>query len=89
VEGVRSGCWTRANTKSTFQPEPGDTIVLYSDGITDHLNAAGRNSAAGAGAIGSRPFRHATDELIGAIQGVDKFSLVAFRRPDRLRDEGT
>ena len=32
---------TREYEEVTFQAEPGDTIVLYSDGITDHINASG------------------------------------------------
>src|SRR5205807_2176890 len=42
VEGVPLGLLdSREYEEVPFQAEPGDTIVLYSDGITDHLNAAG------------------------------------------------
>jgi sigma-B regulation protein RsbU (phosphoserine phosphatase) len=42
VEGVPVGLLeSREYDEVTFQAHPGDTIVLYSDGITDHLNAAG------------------------------------------------
>ena len=42
VEGVPIGLLEgREYEEVTFQAEPGDTIVVYSDGITDHMNAAG------------------------------------------------
>ena len=42
VEGVPLGLLdAREYEEVTFQAEPGDTIVLYSDGITDHINASG------------------------------------------------
>ena len=42
VEGVPIGLLdAREYEEVTFQAQPGDTIVLYSDGITDHMNAAG------------------------------------------------
>jgi phosphoserine phosphatase RsbU/P len=41
VEGVPLGLLPdREYDKLTFQAQPGDTIVLYSDGITDQLNPA-------------------------------------------------
>jgi sigma-B regulation protein RsbU (phosphoserine phosphatase) len=43
VEGVPLGLLSaREYEESVFQAEAGDTIVLYSDGITDHLNSTGR-----------------------------------------------
>ena len=64
----------------TFQAEPGDTIVLYSDGITDHLNAAGTEF--GRGRLVQLVRAHGDkqpDELIGEIfKELDKFSTVAF-----------
>jgi phosphoserine phosphatase RsbU/P len=42
VEGVPVGLLPgREYEEITFQTEPGDILVLFSDGITDHLNAAG------------------------------------------------
>jgi sigma-B regulation protein RsbU (phosphoserine phosphatase) len=42
VEGVPLGLLdAREYEESVFQAEPGDVAVLFSDGITDHLNAAG------------------------------------------------
>ena len=42
VEGVPLGLLdAREYEEVTFQAQPGDTIVLYSDGITDHINAVG------------------------------------------------
>jgi phosphoserine phosphatase RsbU/P len=42
VEGVPLGLLDGVTYESaSFQAESGDTIVLYSDGITDHLNPAG------------------------------------------------
>ena len=42
VEGVPLGLLdAREYEEVVFQAQPGDAIVLYSDGITDHLNAAG------------------------------------------------
>ena len=42
VEGVPVGLLeAREYEELVFQALPGDTVVLYSDGITDHLNAAG------------------------------------------------
>ncbi len=64
----------------TFQAEPGDTIVLYSDGITDHLNPAGTEFGRGRLAQLVRPHCQSTaDGLISAIFAeLDKFSTVAF-----------
>jgi phosphoserine phosphatase RsbU/P len=42
VEGVPVGLLeSREYEELVFQAQSGDTVVLYSDGITDHLNAAG------------------------------------------------
>ena len=42
VEGVPIGLLdAREYEEVTFQAQPGDVIVLYSDGITDHVNTAG------------------------------------------------
>ena len=81
VEGVPLGLLdAREYEEVTFQAEPGDTIVLYSDGITDHLNAAGTEF--GRGRLVQLVRAHGDkqpDELIGEIfKELDKFSTVAF-----------
>ena len=44
VEGVPLGLLPdREYDKVTFQTEPGDLVVLYSDGITDQLNPEGED----------------------------------------------
>jgi sigma-B regulation protein RsbU (phosphoserine phosphatase) len=81
VEGVPLGLLeSREYEEVTFQAEPGDTIVLYSDGITDHLNAAGTEFGRGRLAQIVRAQCGTTaDGLIGAIfKELDKFSKVAF-----------
>ena len=67
----------RANTKrSRSRRSPGDTLVLYSDGITDHLNAAGTEY--GRGRLAQVVRSHcsgAACDLIATIFGeLDKFS---------------
>jgi sigma-B regulation protein RsbU (phosphoserine phosphatase) len=81
VEGVPIGLLeAREYEEVTFQAEPGDTIVLYSDGITDHMNAAGTEF--GRGRLAQLVRRHcdlAADELILEIfKELDKFSTVKF-----------
>ena len=49
MEGVPLGLLdSREYEEVVFQAQPGDTILLYSDGITDHVNAAGTNTGADA-----------------------------------------
>ena len=81
VEGAPLGLLdAREYEEVTFQAEPGDTIVLYSDGITDHLNAAGTEFGRGRLAQMVRSHGKASaDGLIREIfQELDKFSTVAF-----------
>jgi sigma-B regulation protein RsbU (phosphoserine phosphatase) len=81
VEGIPLGLLeSREYEEVTFQAEPGDTIVLYSDGITDHLNAAGTEFGRGRLAQIVRAQCGTTaDGLIGAIfKELDKFSKMAF-----------
>jgi sigma-B regulation protein RsbU (phosphoserine phosphatase) len=81
VEGVPVGLLeSREYEEVTFQTQPGDTIVLYSDGITDHLNSAGaeygRTRLAHVVRAGSRQPAAA---LIAAIFAeLDKFNTTAF-----------
>jgi sigma-B regulation protein RsbU (phosphoserine phosphatase) len=63
-----------------FEARPGDTMILYSDGITDHLNAAGTEY--GRGRLAHVVRSHcsgAVCDLIATIFGeLDKFSTTAF-----------
>ncbi len=81
VEGVPIGLLENVEyEEATFQAEPGDTIVLYSDGITDHMNAAGTEF--GRGRLAQLVRRHchrSADELILEIfKELDKYSTVKF-----------
>jgi sigma-B regulation protein RsbU (phosphoserine phosphatase) len=81
VEGVPIGLLeSREYEEVSFQAEPGDALVLYSDGITDHLNAAGTEFGRGRLAQVVRGHCQRTpDELIAAIfKEMDKFSTTAF-----------
>lgn len=81
VEGVPLGLLdSRQYEEITFQAESGDTLLLYSDGITDHLNPAGQE-------FGRARLGHALRlyckkppaGLIGAIfHELDKFNTAAF-----------
>jgi len=81
VEGVPLGLLeAREYEEIIFLAQPGDTIVLYSDGITDHLSPAGaeygrtRLSHIVRANCGKQP-----DETIGAIfADLDKFNTTAF-----------
>jgi sigma-B regulation protein RsbU (phosphoserine phosphatase) len=81
VEGIPIGLLeTREYEEVTFQAQAGDVIVLYSDGITDHLNAAGIEFGRGRLAQVVRSHCHVSAQgLIDAIfSEMDKFSMVAF-----------
>jgi phosphoserine phosphatase RsbU/P len=81
VEGVPIGLLdSREYEEVPFQTKSGDTLVLYSDGIPDHLNAAGTEYGRGRLA---QVVRAKSDgpvcELIDAIfDDLDKFSTTAF-----------
>ncbi len=81
VEGVPLGLLeAREYEEVEFQAEPGDTVVLYSDGITDHMNAAGTEYGRGRLAQVVRTNCHKkADGLIATIfKDLDKFSTIAF-----------
>ncbi len=81
VEGVPLGLLdAREYEEVTFAAEPGDVIVLYSDGITDHLNAAGTEYGRGRLALVVRGLWQASAiDLIGAIfRDLDQFSTTPF-----------
>jgi len=81
VEGVPVGLLeSREYEEVTFQAQPGDTIVLYSDGITDHLNPAGTEFGRGRLAHVVRSHCNAAPAaLIEAVfQELDRFSTTPF-----------
>jgi sigma-B regulation protein RsbU (phosphoserine phosphatase) len=81
VEGVPLGLLDdREYEEVTFQAQPGDIIVLYSDGITDHINAAGTEYGRGRLAQVVRANCHRkAGELIAAIfKELDKWCTTAF-----------
>jgi sigma-B regulation protein RsbU (phosphoserine phosphatase) len=81
VEGVPLGLLdAREYEEVTFQAEAGDTIVLYSDGITDHMSATGTEFGRGRLAQTVQANCHVSaDALILEIfKELDKFSTVAF-----------
>ncbi len=81
VEGVPIGLLeSREYEEVTFQAEPRDTLLLYSDGITDHLNPAGTEFGRGRLAQLMRQQCGGTaDDLISVIFAeLDKFSRTAF-----------
>jgi sigma-B regulation protein RsbU (phosphoserine phosphatase) len=81
VEGVPLGLLdAREYEEVTFQAEAGDTIVLYSDGITDHLNAAGAEFGRGrlAQIVRSNCTMPADGLILEIFKELDKFSTVAF-----------
>jgi len=63
-----------------FQAQPGDTIVLYSDGIPDHLNAAGTEFGRGrlAQIVRSHCSLSADGLILEIFKQLDKFSTTAF-----------
>jgi phosphoserine phosphatase RsbU/P len=81
VEGVPIGLLeSREYEEVPFQAQPGDTLILYSDGITDHQNAAGIEFGRGRLAqVVKASCRKSADEQIMAIfHEMDKFSTTAF-----------
>ena len=81
VEGVPIGLLAdRDYEEFTFQAQPGDTILLYSDGITDHLNASGTEF--GRGRLAQIVRSHCAVSAEGLIDTIfrelDKFSTIAF-----------
>jgi sigma-B regulation protein RsbU (phosphoserine phosphatase) len=81
IEGVPLGLLdSRQYEEVVFQARPGDTVLLYSDGVTDHVNAAGQEygRARLSQMLRSHCEKPAAD-LIGAIfQDLDKFNTSAF-----------
>ncbi len=80
VEGVPLGLLdAREYEEVTFEARPGDTVVLYSDGITDHLNADGAEFGRTRLAHIVRAHTGKPEDLIAAIfTELDKFSTKPF-----------
>jgi len=81
VEGVPVGLLeSREYEEVTFQAQAGDAIVFYSDGITDHMNAAGVEYGRGRLAQVLRASCHRTaDDMIAAIfKELDHWSTTPF-----------
>jgi sigma-B regulation protein RsbU (phosphoserine phosphatase) len=81
VEGVPLGLLdAREYEEVPFQAAPGDAIVLYSDGITDHMDAVGHDYGRGRLTQVVRAHcRKPAAELVAAIfDDLDKFSTTAF-----------
>jgi sigma-B regulation protein RsbU (phosphoserine phosphatase) len=81
VEGVPLGLLdAREYEELTFQAQAGDTIVLYSDGITDHLNQAGNEYGRGrlAQIVRSQCAADAAGLNAAIFADLDQFSTTAF-----------
>ena len=81
IEGVPLGLLdNREYEEVSFQAESGDTIVLYSDGVTDHLNPAGQEFGRGrlATVIRTHCALPASKIVAQILAELDKFSKVAF-----------
>jgi phosphoserine phosphatase RsbU/P len=81
TEGVPIGLLENTEyEENAFQTQPGDIIVLYSDGITDHMSPSGTEFGRGRLADAVRTHCHlAPDDLICRIFAeLDRFNPVAF-----------
>jgi phosphoserine phosphatase RsbU/P len=81
VEGVPLGLLAeRDYEETTFQAMSGDTVILYSDGIPDHLSPDGREY--GRGRLGQVVRAHcvnpAQDLLDSIFKDLDRFNPTAF-----------
>jgi phosphoserine phosphatase RsbU/P len=81
VEGVPLGLLdSRQYEEVVFEARPGDILLLYSDGITDHLNAAGQEYGRGrvAHALRSHCGKSSKDLINAIFKDLDKFNTSAF-----------
>ncbi|MBZ5582714.1 MAG: GAF domain-containing protein [Acidobacteriia bacterium] len=81
VEGVPLGLLdAREYEETVLQAQPGDVVVLYSDGITDHLSTAGVEF--GRGRLAQLVRNHCAgapmDLICGVFRELDRFNTVAF-----------
>jgi sigma-B regulation protein RsbU (phosphoserine phosphatase) len=81
IEGVPLGLLeSREYEEVTFAAQPGDMLVLYSDGITDHLNQAGHEFGRGrlAQIVRQNCGRSAAEATAAIFAELDRFSTTAF-----------
>jgi sigma-B regulation protein RsbU (phosphoserine phosphatase) len=81
VEGVPLGLLdSREYEEVPFQTQPGDLLVLYSDGITDHVNPAGTEYGRGrlSGVVRANCDKTPTGLIAEIFHDLDQFSTVAF-----------
>lgn len=81
VEGVPLGLLeSRQYEEVVFEAQPDDTLLLYSDGVTDHLNASGQEYGRGrlAQTLRSDCGKSAIDVIGAVFQDLDKFNTTAF-----------
>ncbi len=81
VEGVPLGLLeSRDYEEVEFQAEPGDTVVLYSDGISDHMSSTGHEFGRGRLAQVVRAnYKKSAGDLIGAIfHELDQYNAKLF-----------
>jgi phosphoserine phosphatase RsbU/P len=81
VEGVPLGLLdAREYEEVPFQAEPGDVVVLYSDGITDHMNAAGEEYGRGrlAQVVRANCAAPAAALVNAILDDLDRYSTTAF-----------
>ena len=81
MEGVPLGLLeSREYEEVAFQAQPGDMMVLYSDGITDHLNPAGQEFGRGrlAHILRANCDKPAGEVVSAVFAELDKFSTSAF-----------
>jgi sigma-B regulation protein RsbU (phosphoserine phosphatase) len=81
AEGVPIGLLdSREYDEVTFQAQPGDLVVLYSDGITDHMDSAGREFGRGrlAQILRGNCRKPAVDVVSAIFRELDAFSTTAF-----------
>ena len=81
VEGVPLGLLdSREYEEVPFQAEPGDLLVLYSDGITDHVSAAGTEYGRGrlSNIVRANCDKTPSSLIAEIFHDLDLFSSVAF-----------
>ena len=81
VEGVPLGLLaSREYEEVPFQLHPDDLLVLYSDGITDHINSAGLEYGRGrlAQVVRSHCGRPSAEIVSEIFKDVDRFAKTAF-----------
>jgi sigma-B regulation protein RsbU (phosphoserine phosphatase) len=81
VEGVPLGLLdSREYEEVPFQLVPGDLLVLYSDGITDHINPAGVEYGRGrlAHVVREHCGRRAAEVVAEIFHDIDRFARAAF-----------